>query len=309
MTGLPRMLREKLPDALAVREKGLAGNGAARLIHDVDHPQRERGVHRVGEVNGQRFASADGRGLIAPALRVGRLAVGRADGETLHERVLHPVPVRVFPIAADEEREALAGDERGTDFLQRLDLALDAAGVNEECEPKHIRAPQLLGEFEEGEVHGLVRRVEQADMLVNVSPAHRRGEVDVKLQQVLRQHVGAGINLRDGRGRALPLHRDLQDGSHLASGSGWRARKLAGIEHGPVAQARLQRKRGHEADQPGLDAMLAQHRERLGARLLHEDGQDARPVRRRPLGRLQGGERVPAQAGDFDGEAVGFLGN
>ena len=86
--------------------------------------------------------------------------VGLGHGKALAVAVFQGRPLGVLPGALDHQRVALARFERRPVLLTRLQLALDAAGIEEQREPCSLRVPQFLIEFEEGELDRLALLVE-----------------------------------------------------------------------------------------------------------------------------------------------------
>ena len=100
-------------------------------------------------------------------------------------------------------------------------------------------------------------------MPIGVARAHRRGKVEIELEQVLRQEIGAGVDAFEARRRPELWcfdHEMRRDGRSPLDARACGACELGGIEVRCVGQASLERKPGQEQDAPELDPIRPQHR-------------------------------------------------
>ena len=94
-----------------------------------------------------------------------------------------------MPGGIDRQHIGLTRAEWRADFVVRHQIAFDAAGVEEHGQPAAAVVPQFFGEFQERQFDRIAGGIEQLDVPVAVAAAHRCREVQVKLQQVLRQDI------------------------------------------------------------------------------------------------------------------------
>ena len=119
--------------------------------------------------------------------------------------------------------------------------ALDAPGIEQEGEPCAVRVPQLLVHLEERECDFFFLRVEQVDVAVGAALAHRRGKMQIKLEQILRERVGGRADLvHDG----FPLGRRRLEPKGRHDGTG-----LGGLKDGMIIDPGLQREKRLECQE------------------------------------------------------------
>src|SRR5436190_20884809 len=99
-------------------------------------------------------------------------------------------------------------------------------------------------------------------MIINVTPAHRGGEMEIELQQVLRQDLGSRIDVSNNGRRICRPPRNIVNGrNRLPSDS---AAALAGqftrTKDRSIAHTRLQGKLRLEPKQIRFDDVSADHR-------------------------------------------------
>src|SRR5262245_38721216 len=104
-----------------------------------------------------------------------------------------------MPLAPDRERVAFARFQRRADLFERADPALDPARIDDQSQPRRRRVPQLFVDLQKWQLDVLAALVAQTNVVVDVPATHRRREVDVELEQVLRQRVGARIDMAKDR--------------------------------------------------------------------------------------------------------------
>ena len=104
----------------------------------------------------------------------------------------------------DDKGVRLALLQDRTDLLPRLEPALDPPRIEQQGEPRSVGRPELLVQLQERIGDGVAGRVEQADVLVRLAPAHRRREVEIELQQVLGQDLAGRVDPVERGGRRAP---------------------------------------------------------------------------------------------------------
>ena len=281
----PRLRRHEGPAPLLVLQRVRSLNNDSRAICDVHHALGQGVIERLGEGDGERRTRAGGGRLNLPRRRINRRPIRRTNGEVLLKTFLQRSAVGIRPVAINHQGEALALFQRGTDFLQRRHAALDATRIDEEGQSCHLRIPKFLIDFQERQRHVLARRVSQMDVLVDAPAAHRRGEVDVEFEQILRQHRSGGINLSDHGGRIGGPTRQLERGTdELTSDRAW---QVCRIKRRHVAESRFEWKLRLELNDAFPDAICAEHGRHSDAAQrvarLGMDSEQLLPLRRGPV--------------------------
>ena len=192
------------------------------------------------------------------------MVVGRANTEGFAKWLLQGIALGVEPIAVDYQNIAFAFFEGGADFLPRFEAALDPTRVKEESKARLVPIPKLLFQSQEGQIDLLTTGANEMNVLISFSSAHRSGEVDVELEQILGQNITGGINMIDfSSGRRGSFGdgemRDDRLGLSLI-GAGQSSR----FKDGPKAEARRQRESWLENQRAAFDTIGTDDRRRLG---------------------------------------------
>ena len=94
-----------------------------------------------------------------------------------------------MPISGNLQRVRFPGLQRGSDFLQRTNPAFNASGIEKQRQPRHGRIPKLFINFEKRKLHIFALTVAQMNVVIDMPAAHRRGKLQIELEQVLRKFI------------------------------------------------------------------------------------------------------------------------
>jgi hypothetical protein len=208
-----------------------------------------------------------------------------------------------LPRRVNYQRVAFSFFERRTEFFERLDAAFDTARSMNKVS-RVISGLQSSSSISRNGSSTGFRFVGAMDVIVNVPAPHRRAEVDVKLEQIFRQHIAAGINLRDDGGWFVLRRWQMEFGNDIrrtnvraAGQSGW-------TEHRPIRNAPFQRKLRLKADRTIFNPVTPEHgwHAHVGDEipLAGINGKEFVPVIRLPVRLLKLPKRLFAEANNAD---------
>ena len=93
----------------------------------------------------------------------------------------------IEPVCIDHERIFLSFFENGTDFLARLEPALDPARIEQQRKPFLPGIPQLLFELQERQIDDLTFFIEQMHAAIGFAATHRRRKMQIEFELILGQ--------------------------------------------------------------------------------------------------------------------------
>src|SRR5690606_7264042 len=166
---------------------------------DPHRAMEEPVIERLIEMDDERISRPRARQIERPLRRIGLGHVDRTDAEELSHPFGEGRSFRIEPTGIDLEDVLLAVDESRTELLVGQNAALDPSRIEQDRQAHAARIPQLLVDLEEGEIDDASRGVNEAQALPRLPARHRRGEVDVELEEVLGQNARGGIDLLDDR--------------------------------------------------------------------------------------------------------------
>jgi hypothetical protein len=272
----------KRPASLISTDRDIARNGSALCRLDAQRALQEAVIERMWKPRRDGVARTAPNRRHLPYRERDRLHHWRGRHERSPIRTRERLSVRITPGRVDDERVLLAGAQGPSEPFIRQNARLHAPRIEEHRVARVRGIPEVAVEGKKGVLDDPVVLIEQGDVIETGLARHRRRELDVHPQKVLRDCVGARKRAHDGRRRRAPVGVNRHFGRDRRIRCELQARE--------VRAPRIEREERVKLDAAARDGVLAGDGRRVSAR-----DRDAQHVLAHITGEA-GGENVRARA-------------